>query len=64
MQIIGDYFILIEALSSCAIEGNKYAIEMLRLEKEDPKKFWIEVCQRGWIDYKPKKKREKNNDNL
>lgn len=32
-----------EALASCAIEGNQYAIEMLELLKKDPDKFWIEI---------------------
>ena len=38
-----DYYIWREALASCAIEGNKYAIEMLDLCKKDPEKFLLEM---------------------
>jgi hypothetical protein len=34
---------IIEALSSCAIEGNKEAIRLLELQKNDMGKFIIEV---------------------
>jgi hypothetical protein len=51
-DVLSNYFIIIESLSSCAIEGNKFAIEMLRLERDDPKKFWEKAAELGWIDKK------------
>lgn len=38
-----DMFIWREALASCAIEGNQYAIEMLELYKTDRDKFLLEM---------------------
>jgi len=35
----GDISMYIEALSSCAIKGNAFAIEMLALRDKDPRKF-------------------------
>lgn len=40
---LNDYYMIIEALSSCAIEGNKEAIRLLELQKNDMGKFIIEV---------------------
>ena len=40
---IEDYYVWREALASCAIEGNQYAIEMLDLCKKDPEKFLLEM---------------------
>ncbi len=40
----------LESLHSCAIENNPWAIEMLELKKEDPKKFHLELIKSGLID--------------
>lgn len=40
-----DMYIWREALASCAIEGNQYAIEMLELQKKDPEKFLMEMYE-------------------
>lgn len=40
-----DEFFLIEALASCAIEGNALAIELLELKDTDPIAFWKRVSE-------------------
>lgn len=47
--LLEDYWILIEALSSCAIEGNKWAEEMLTLSKADPEKFMDKMVEKGLL---------------
>jgi len=44
---INDYSLYIEALASCAIEGNQFAIEMLDLRDKDPKAFLIRLEE--WV---------------
>ena len=44
-----DITIVIESLASCAIEGNKVAIELLELRKKDYKAFLIELYNRGLV---------------
>jgi len=39
----GDISMYIEALSSCAIEGNAFAIEMLELRDKDPEAFMVRL---------------------
>ena len=39
---IQDIFLWKEALASCAIEGNKYAMDMLKLWDTDRDAFWVE----------------------
>jgi hypothetical protein len=45
-----ELFMYHEALSSCAIEGNKYAIEQLELWKTDINAFIVEYLKRREID--------------
>lgn len=40
---IADIFMWRESLASCAIEGNQYAIEMLKLYDEDREAFILEL---------------------
>ena len=40
---ISDYSLYIEALASCAIEGNTFAREMLELREKDPKAFMVRL---------------------
>jgi len=43
-------FLILEALSSCAIEGNQWAKHMLSLLKENPDTFWKELYESGLLD--------------
>jgi len=38
-----EYSLLIESLASCAIEGNKFAIELLKLRETNPKLFLVKL---------------------
>lgn len=38
-----DYWMILGALASCAIEGNEEAIRILNLQKTDPEQFFLEV---------------------
>jgi hypothetical protein len=40
---INDIFIMQEALASCAIEGNPYAIRMMNLFKTNKEEFYSEL---------------------
>lgn len=46
---ISDYFLVVGALSSCAIEGNQFAIEMLELRESDPEKFLAKLIESGLL---------------
>jgi hypothetical protein len=50
METIWDnYWFTLEALASCAIEGNALAIELLELKKTDPEKFMQRLHGEGWM---------------
>ena len=34
-----------EALASCAIDGNPFAIEMLELKKRNPEAYWLKLYE-------------------
>jgi len=38
-----NYWLTVEAIASCAIEGNEEAIRILKLQKTDHDQFLIEV---------------------
>jgi hypothetical protein len=40
---LSDYYLYLDALSSCAIEGNTFAIKILELKDNDPSKFILEL---------------------
>jgi hypothetical protein len=40
---LSDYNLIVEALASCAIEGNKVAIELLELRTTDPDEFIAQI---------------------
>ena len=40
---------VLEALYSCAIEGNEEAIRLIELRKSDPKEFYAELLKGGYI---------------
>ena len=44
-----NYAFVIEALSSCAIEGNALAIELLKLRETDHAAFLRRLVDEGWI---------------
>jgi len=52
MITYNDIRVWTEALASCAIEGNKFAIEMLELKKTDPIKFISELIRLNATAYK------------
>jgi len=54
-----EYSILIESISSCAIEGNKFAIALLKLRKENPKLF-LEKLEELNLQTQPKTKTTEN----
>lgn len=43
VDFVAQYMRWIEALSTCAIEGNQYAIEMLALKDTDRAGFIVEM---------------------
>jgi hypothetical protein len=45
-----DIHLLIESLSSCAIEGNEYAIELLELRKTNYSQFLQHCIDNGMLD--------------
>ncbi len=44
-----DYWLVISALSSCAIEGNEVAIKLLELHDTDHEEFLEELKERGFL---------------
>jgi thiaminase len=44
-----DIQLLIAALSSCAIEGNEWAAELLKLKKDNPEAFYKRIIQEKLI---------------
>ena len=47
-----DYWLVISALSSCAIEGNEVAIKLLELHDTDHEEFLREIRKMGFIGQK------------
>jgi len=49
-SFFSKYQLALESLHSCAIENNEWAIQMLKLQKQNPKKFLEQLIESGLID--------------
>ena len=49
MPLTDDLSSILAALASCAIEGNALAIELLELQKTDPKEFMKRLIKEWYL---------------